>query len=201
VEYGRAGPVLVPARQGTTAAVSGEHGCGEESNAVGTIPIMPVDDLPIDVLTELGRVTWAAIKLEDYAESMCSFIEPANPRTDRRQVGQKIKDAQKVLASRTASATRDEAKAWLERARQAIEQRNAALHATPLVGLESRRRGEPRRFLLGEMPRKGRPYFERPLTVEALSELRSVLEAAADGWRDLVIAVGTESKLQESQEQ
>jgi hypothetical protein len=163
-----------------------------EPSAVSTIPFMPVDDLPIDVLTELGRVTWAAIKLEDYAESMCSFIDPANPRTDKRQVSQKIRDAQEVLTGKAASATRDEARAWLKRAHQAIEQRNAALHATPVVGLGSGRHGEPRRFSLGEMPRKGRPYFERPLTVEALSELRSVLEGAADGWRDLVIAVGTE---------
>jgi hypothetical protein len=155
--------------------------------------VVPVDDLPIDVLTELGRVTWAAIKLEDYVESVCSFIEPANPRTDMRQLGQKIKDAQKVLTAKPVSATRDQAKAWLERARQAIEQRNAALHATPVVQL-----GEPQRLLLGEMPRKGRPYFERPLTVEALGELRSVLESAADGWRELVIAVGTEFRLQES---
>ena len=43
-------------------------------------------DLPVDVLTELGRVTWAAIKLEDYTEGLCSLIEPTNPRTDRRQV-------------------------------------------------------------------------------------------------------------------
>src|SRR5262249_5998176 len=118
---------------------------------------MSVDELPIEVLTELGRVTWAAIKLEDYAESMCSFIEPANPRTDRRQVGQKIKDAQKVLTSKAPSVTRDEAMAWLKRARQALDQRNAALHATPLVSLV--RRGEQQRFALGEMPRKGRTYF------------------------------------------
>ncbi len=162
---------------------------------------MPGDDLPIDVLTELGRVTWAAIKLEDYVESICSFIDPANPRTDRRQVSQKIRAAQKVLADRAASATRDKSKAWLERARQALEQRNAALHATPVVWLEPRRHGEPQRFSLGEMPRKGRPYFERPLTVEALSGLRAVLEGAADGWRELAIAVGTEFKLKESQEQ
>jgi len=51
------------------------------------------DDLPVDVLTELGRVTWAAIKLEDYTEGLCSLIDPANPRTDKRQVSQKIKDA------------------------------------------------------------------------------------------------------------
>ena len=49
------------------------------------------------------------------------------------------------------------------------------------------------RLGLGEMPRKGRPYFGRPLTVESLSELCSVLENAADGWRDLAIARDTDS--------
>jgi hypothetical protein len=148
------------------------------------------DDLPVDVLTELGRVTWAAIKLEDYAAGICSIIDPANPRTDRRQIGQKIKDAKKVLAGRTPSAARDEAVVWLDRARDAIKRRNAALHATPVVQIGQGRLGEwP--LLLGEMPRKDRPYYERPLTVESLSELRSVLEDAAGGWRDLIIALGS----------
>jgi len=40
---------------------------------------------------------------------------------------------------------------------------------------------------------RGVLIFERPLTVESLSELRSVLEDAAAEWRDLVIALGTES--------
>lgn len=39
--------------------------------------------------------------------------------------------------------------------------------------------------------------FERPLTVESLSELRSVLEAAADGWQDVVLDLW-ESERQES---
>ncbi len=157
---------------------------------MGTIPAMP-DELSVDVFTELGRVTWAAIKLEDYVEDLCSHIDPANPRTDKRQVSTKIRDAQRALAARTRSATRYEAAEWLEHARQAIERRNAAMHATPIVWV-GRERAEDR-LGLGEMPRKGRPYFERPLTVESLSELRSVLENAADGWRDLVIALGTES--------
>jgi hypothetical protein len=148
------------------------------------------DDLPVDVLAELGRVTWAAIKLEDYAEDVCSHIQPANPRTDQRRLSQKIGDAKKVLANRAPSATRDEALAWLERARQAMERRNAALHATPVVWWDGR--GE-QRLGLGEMPWRDRPYFERPLTVESLGGLRSVLEEAADGWRDLVIALGTKS--------
>jgi hypothetical protein len=157
---------------------------------MGTIPAMP-DELSVDVFTELGRVTWAAIKLEDYVEGLCSHIDPANPRTDRRQVSTKIRDAQRVLAARTRSATRDEAAEWLEHARQAIELRNAAMHATPIVWV-GRKHAEDR-LGLGEMPCKGRPYFGRPLTVESLSELRSVLENAADGWRDLVIALDTDS--------
>jgi hypothetical protein len=116
-------------------------------------------------------------------------------------VSKKIKDAQQVLTGKAAFTTRDKAQAWLEFARQALEQRNAALHATPVVAFKPRRHGELQRFSLGEMPRTGRPYFERPLTVEALSELRAVLESAADGWRDLVSAVVTEFKLQGSQEQ
>ena len=158
---------------------------------MSTIRAMP-DELSVDVFTELGRVTWAAIKLEDYVESLYLHIDPANPRTDKRQVSKKIRDAQRVLATRARSATRDEAAEWLEHARQAMERRNAALHATPIVWV-GRERGEDR-LGLGEMPRAGRPYFERPLTVESLSELRSVLEDAAAGWRDLVIALGSESR-------
>src|SRR3954466_7114010 len=138
-----------------------ESQTGGDGAAVSTIRAMP-DELPVDVFTELGRVTWAAIKLEDYVESLCSHIDPANPRTDKRQVSKKIRDAQRVLAARARSATRDKAAEWLEHACQAIERRNAALHATPIVWV-GRERGEDR-LGLGEMPRAGRPYFERPLT-------------------------------------
>lgn len=111
------------------------------------------DDLPVDVLTELGRVTWAAIKLEDYTESLCAFIQPANPRTDKRQVSQKIKDAKRVLKGWPNSRVREDAMTWLERASYAIEQRNAALHATPVVQLGCPTANE-QRLLLGEMPRE-----------------------------------------------
>jgi hypothetical protein len=47
--------------------------------------------------------------------------------------------------------------------------------------------------IVGEMPRRGSPYVERPLTVESLAELRSALQEAADGWADLTVALSTES--------
>jgi hypothetical protein len=61
---------------------------------------VPDDLLPVDVLTELGRVTWAAILLEDFVDDLCWHIEPADQLTDRRQISQKIKDAKRVLRTR-----------------------------------------------------------------------------------------------------
>ncbi len=144
------------------------------------INAVTVPDLDTDVLIELGRVAWAAIVLEDYVEGLCSFIDPSNPREDRRSVGQKISASQRVMGCWSASSTRDDTRAWLERARVAVERRNAALHATPLVWVEPGRRDGPERLLLGEMPRYGRPYVERPLTVESLAELYDADLAQAD---------------------
>jgi hypothetical protein len=164
--------------------------------ATDTISRMP-DDLPVDVLTELGRVTWAAIRLEDYVEDLCSHIDPRDPRRpDGRFVSQKIGHAKKILAGWASSPVREAAAAWLERARRAIERRNAILHATP-IAWTGPERGD--HWLgLGETAWRDRPYFERPLTVESLHELRSVLEDAGDGWRDLVISIWAESAQQAS---
>jgi hypothetical protein len=148
------------------------------------------DEFPVDVLTELGRVTWAAIKLEDYVEDVCSRIDPSNdPLTDKRFIGRRIADAKKALAGWAPSATRDEAGAWLERAWQAIGRRNAILHAIPITWAGPRP-GEQRPGL-GEKAWRDRRYFERPLTVESLGEIRSVLEDAATGWPDLALALST----------
>jgi len=57
------------------------------------IVLVTDDDLPTEVLTELGRMTWAAIRLNDYVEGVCAFVQPSDPRADRLHTGQKINDA------------------------------------------------------------------------------------------------------------
>jgi hypothetical protein len=141
-------------------------------------------------LTELGRVTWAAIRLEDYTESVCAFVDPHNPQTDRRQIGQKVKDATSVLRAWPNSGPREDVLAWLTRATDALDRRNAILHATPVVNL--RTRGSEQ--LLGAMPRKGSAYAEHPLTVEYLAQLEATLRAATDGWKEIVHFAWTERK-------
>jgi hypothetical protein len=39
-------------------------------------------DVSDEVLTELGRLTLAAIDLESTVDTVCSFIEPSNPREE-----------------------------------------------------------------------------------------------------------------------
>ncbi len=50
------------------------------------IVLVTDDDLPTEVLTELGRMTWAAIRLNDYVEGVCAFVQPSDPRADRRHM-------------------------------------------------------------------------------------------------------------------
>lgn len=106
-------------------------------------------------------------------------------RTDKSwdsQAAVQLEDqgAWRVLAGWLSSAVGDGAVAWLERASYAIEQRNAALHATPVVQL-GRPRATEKRLFPGEMPGAYRPYNGRPLTVER-SALRLMLENAfSDG--------------------
>lgn len=150
------------------------------------------DDLPDDVLLELGRLTWSAIRLEDLTVSLCRVVHPANPREDRRPIGQMIKEARRALRSwPDDSEAARRANAWLARAAEAIERRNALLHSVPLVILDSRDAAIG--HALGEMPRGSRKYFERHLSVPALREVRNELLAAQQDWRETILLASGDS--------
>lgn len=143
------------------------------------------DDLADKVLIELGRLTWAAILLEDLTDSLCNFIHHANPGEDRRSIGQKIKDARRDLRTWGETLDIEHVDSWLVRAAQALERRNALLHSAPLVVLD--REGRPVGHALGELPRTGSEYFERYLTVAGVRHVHDELHAAQQGWRETVL--------------
>jgi hypothetical protein len=143
------------------------------------------DELPDIVLIELGRFTWAAILLEDLTDSLCGFIHYANPREDRRSIGQKIKDARRKLGTWNRSPDIDAIDSWLIRAAEALERRNALLHSVPMVLMDSE--GRSVGHALGEMPRSGSDYFERHLTVDGVRQVRYELQIARNGWRETVL--------------
>jgi hypothetical protein len=163
------------------------------------------------VLTELGRVTWRAIVLEGLVDSICQFIKPANPREDRRSIGQKVRDARKVMRRWSASVVRDDADAWLTQALAALDSRNGLLHATVVRGFEDANgavphsavllmepylQREPTTLSLGVMPRGATPYAEISLAPGALEAVAHQLSDATRGSREVLLAIDEESKRQ-----
>jgi hypothetical protein len=147
------------------------------------------DELPDTVLIELGRLTWSAIHLEDLTDSLCHFVVHRDPREDRRPIGSKITEALRELRDRQSAQDVERIEAWLVRAREALERRNAFLHSVPLVLLNER--GQKVGPALGEMMRRNRQYFERRMTAPAIREVREELDAACQGWREtLTLAAG-----------
>lgn len=146
------------------------------------------DDLPDDVLAELGRIALASIDLDDCIDSLCSEIEPSNPRDDRRSVAQKMADARKVLRGYGDTAQVRLITAWLDKARHALTTRNAVLHSTPLVHLDfDWTKPHAQRIIghsLAEYPRLDRPYTVRALTVDGLHPVLVELSEVEARWRE-----------------
>jgi len=109
------------------------------------------------------------------------------------------------------SVARDAADAWITRAVAALESRNGLLHATVGRGfedadgavphaavllLEPYIQRDPTTLSLGVMPREATPYAEISLSPGALEEVARRLSEAADGWREVLLAVDEESKRQ-----
>ncbi|WP_432845996.1 hypothetical protein ACQPXB_35985 [Amycolatopsis sp. CA-161197] len=137
------------------------------------------------VLVELGRVTWAAINLEDMVGYVCRWINQAD--RDNAPASVRIDDARAVVDSTGGGNEQDRLRRWLDGARQVLEdERHQILHARPLTFMSP---DGTETDVLGVMPRptkKGRPgreYTERPLTVAHLRESHDAIVAVAEGWR------------------
>jgi len=139
------------------------------------------DDLPDEVLIELGRLTWSALHLEALTDAICDNVVGRKPE-DKTLIGPKIRDALQALSQWQRGSEVDQVKDWLARARLALEKRNALLHSVPLIVFDGRLRKIG--YALGEMPRGDRAYYERPMEADELRKVRAELDAAQEGWEE-----------------
>ena len=93
---------------------------------------MPHESPSEDVLLELGRLTWAAINLEDVVYTVCQCIKPTGDYLDT-PAGARIKQAREELHAQTDEALRSKADAWLGAAAEALADRHAVLHSEPVT--------------------------------------------------------------------
>ncbi len=143
---------------------------------------------PDDVLLELGRLTWAAINLEDVVYAVCHYIEPTD---DFREIpaGTRINQAREALQAQPDKTLRTKAEAWLKAAADALAERHAVLHSEPMTFVPLSDNVTPGNLdpLLVHSPRGGtRPQVNTPITVSGLRSLRWHIEAARARWVDLV---------------
>jgi hypothetical protein len=149
---------------------------------------MTIPDAPSnDVLLELGRLTWAAINLEDVVYTVCDCVKPSFDPPGAQPIGSAIARARKDLRDTGDAALRLRADSWLAAAGEALEARNTVLHSMPVpFGV---RLGPG----TGDVPPNGLMHFRRGhdeatatmLTVDDLGRIRRKLELAFGGGRSL----------------
>jgi hypothetical protein len=159
---------------------------------------MDVPGEPDDaVLLELGRMTWAAINLEDVIPMMRRAIGSEPENLSRAPVSEWIKDALECLASWSESKARKAAIQWFNAAQRALKERNQILHSVPVVVVTRHPNG---RFTehgqaLDHLPRGASDSFSRtPLSEDNLRRVSQRLAVARQGWVQIWQALLEESK-------
>jgi hypothetical protein len=155
---------------------------------------MTSDGMPSDdVLLELGRLTWAAINLEDDVYLVCRSVEPRGGPFDDTNIGPRIDLALKDLEKRPGNDLRHQAEQWLIEAAAALRERNAVLHSTHIVFIPTS--GQPSSATppdpeLVNFPRnRSSPAIHTPLTLEGLGQIHRRLENARSDCLELAAAL------------
>lgn len=147
-------------------------------------------------LLELGRMTWAAINLEDVVYGMGDAVGLDTAELARMQVSACIRRALEVLDGWPVSGIPEVASRWFIAARQALEARNSVLHAVPgvWVTIDDDHAVTQHGPVLEDLGGKGRPYQRRWMAHDGLRPVRLQLEEARAGWVEIFLALAEEHK-------
>jgi hypothetical protein len=144
------------------------------------------------VLLELGRLTWAAINLEDVIPSMRRAMGRPPARLDRAPISEWVSNALGVLAGWPESEARQRGTRWFTTAQQALEERNHVLHSVPVIEYTRADDGTltAGRQALDYIPRRaGVPFSRIALSEGELRAVRQRLAGAREGWIEVYTAL------------
>jgi hypothetical protein len=142
-----------------------------------------------DLLRELGLITWESITLEDHVYQVAGHLT-VDP--DRDPVGTCIRKASLKLQQLQPDRDLDDAIAWFEAARVALEDRNALMHGLPKVAF--RRTPEGTLYPDGveaieDLGRENRIGRVTALEIGALRKISSRLANVNARWQAVTIGV------------
>ena len=84
-------------------------------------------------MLELGRMTWAAMALEEAVYGVCRVVKPRHGPYDDHPIGARIDEAVTDLDAYDDAALQERTRQWLLAAKAALEARNSVLHSTHVV--------------------------------------------------------------------
>jgi hypothetical protein len=157
----------------------------------------PLEEPDETVLLELGRLTWAAINLEDVIPTMRRAIGPEPGRLSRAPASEWIKDALNVLSAWPESEIQVRACQWFRAAQDALEERNEVLHSVPVKLYTKNDDGRltAQGQALDHIPRReGKPVIRTPLAEGQLRRVRQKLTDAREDWIEVLLALHEESR-------
>lgn len=151
-----------------------------------------VDQTHQDVLTELGRLTLAAVYLEDYARALIWRLVPNEMgAVDTAPIGNRIDAAVRAANKLNDATLAAEIKTWLSEVKAALGQRNTILHSTPVTYMPlpgvSAVEGTTGEFLHHFPSDPNRAQVQTALTVTGLRPISVRLIRVRGSWRDLTV--------------
>ena len=139
------------------------------------------EDLDVEVIFALGRLTWAALNLDAQVGDFAQLILVRGRL--RTPIGELLEDAMSDLRARPENLAVTQALGWCERAKRALALRNQVMHGEPV----SEYPGGPgaTRYLV-TWPNSGGEPVKTPLDVENLDAISSELFGVVDGFEDVM---------------
>jgi len=141
------------------------------------------DQISQSVFAELGRLTYAAIRLEDVTRAAVRWIDP---KLDSLSVRRLIETAQKIVETWPQSEDRDFCDQWLEGSSNALLRRNEVIHSIPAIYVELIDAEGGMNEVGPVLEHNPRFQHQTPgrtrLTVEDLAPVTAQLRTARAGW-------------------
>jgi hypothetical protein len=141
------------------------------------------DEVPVEVLLELGRLAWAAIELERLVYDVCRFLHPMEVYDDT-PIGPRVDATRRNLSVLADVDLRTQTDDWLRRASDALQERNQVLHGRLFEfepWLPEINPGNLDPVLAHVTRRDPRTYTHVPFTQSGLAPIRKRIQAARTG--------------------
>lgn len=147
----------------------------------------PYPELDEEQALALGRMTWAAVKLEGVIERVCG--EALQHDVSGRSVSEYVKEVRGNFSLSPTTIGRKQALEWLTKAIAAIDRRNTVLHVTTELRFASDEEMSAGAGTLSLVNQRKRRVTRTEPTAGNFYRIRDAIEKAYAGWHSAEVGL------------